>query len=388
MQGHTEKLSSFDKWWDCPKKHFKRVHCWLPRLKEVVRKLSGRGLRYFTLCARPMIDIFMLLDDGLLKIDFENRAIPGVQFCEVDENSYIEIVDMLAREDAGFYGKLEDVALFQDDDYTERFGSLREIEEEREREGEALPQDRLTCLRLKSTALLFQSSFPYDFVNLDFCDYYYQRPPAVFRIDDTVGRFLDWQRRSGSGADAVTVNDFILAVTCRYDESFPSQAKAFLAELVKNNCKQWSEYDETIRKSKGMSVDEWIEAYSEDLFFAAWPKHVAQKASELGWESEILDYVHYQRPADRTVPFVMICLVMRFTRSQAPSDLAAALYAIESDNRKQIPEISWDSDDGKTLRHHLERVRKLRNEQARRRGRIELPEIGDRESSASHVPQS
>jgi hypothetical protein len=377
MQTGGETLSSFDKWWDDPKKHFKRVHCWLPRLKEVVKNLGGRGLRYFTLCARPMIDVFMLLDDDLLLMNMENRAIGGVQFCEVDEEKYVEIVDMLVREDSGFYGKLEDVALFEDDDYTKDFKSLQEIEEEREREGEALPRDRSERLRLKATALMFEASFPYDFVNLDFCDYYFQRPPEVFRIDDTVGRFLDWQRRKSIGAEPVSVNDFILAVTCRYDESFPQQAETFLGELVQDNCKKWSQYDEAVRKSKGMSVDEWIGAHSEDLFFAAWPKHIAHKASGFGWNSEIVDYVYYQRPADGKGPYVMTCLVMRFTRNLVATDLDAALYAIERDNRKEIPEIPWGSDDGKSLWAHLERVRKLRNEQAKRRGRVELPEIKD-----------
>jgi hypothetical protein len=375
MRAGGEKLSSFDKWWDDPKKHFKRVHCWLPRLKEIARSVRSRGLRYFTLCARPMIDVFMLLDDSLLHMNKDNRAIAGVQFCEMSEPNYTEILDMLAREDSGFLGRLEDVALFEDDEYTKHFKSPQDIYEEREREGESLTEEKSDRLQLKETALLFEASFPYDFVNLDFCDYYYQRPPEVFRITETVGRFLDWQRRTSIGANPVSVDNFILAVTCRYDESFPQQAEEFLGRLVQDNCNKWSQYDEAIRKSKGMSVNEWIAAHREDLFLSAWPKHIAHIASEFSWDSEILDYVYYNRPADSRTPYVMICLVIRFTRSLTATDLASALYAVDTENRREIPEIGWTSDEGKNLLAHLERVRKLRNEQANIRGRVELPDI-------------
>jgi hypothetical protein len=322
-----------------------------------------------------MIDVFMLVDDNIVLMDPSNRAIDGVWFCERHDESYTEILDMLARTGSGFLGSLEEIALFRDDDYTKAFATTDAIIAERVREGEDITPEKLKRLRLKETSLLFDASFPYDFVNLDFCEYYYQAPPAVFTITETVGKFLELQRRTSPDADAVKIDDFMLAVTCRYDLSFPAPAHAFLANLVEENCTTWSEYDEAIRTSRGLSAREWIVAHKEDLFFSAWPKHIAQVASVLGWESEILDYVYYPRPADDRSEYTMVCLVVRFRRSDVTNDLLSALHALQRGNRVEIPDVGWESKKGRPLHAHLKKIRELRNQQARLRKRAELPAI-------------
>jgi hypothetical protein len=112
----------------------------------------------------------------------------------------------------------------------------------------------------------------------------------------------------------------------------------------------------------------------EDFFLSAWPKDVARKARDFGWRMDILDYVYYQRPADATVPYIIVCLVGRFSRdSGEPDYMPAALHALERQNRKLIEEIDLKSKEGRELSASLERIREVRNEQARRVHRPELP---------------
>jgi hypothetical protein len=371
-----KKLSDFGKWWSDPKKHFKRLNHWLPHLRQTAANLNGhRGIRYFTLCARPMIDVFMLVADNILKIDEVGHTIRGVKFCECVPDHYIEIREMMAREDAGFFGKLEDVALFTDDAFTETFKTLDEISMALE-EDEARPEDEIERLQKKRIFHFFQTSFPYDYINLDFCQYYYPQPPDVFRINETVGRFLEWQRNESSDAQPVAVSDFILAVTCRHDSLFPKEAEDFLLGLVTENYDASTEYREQLRSSRSVeAVDDWLKKDREDFFLAAWPKDVARLAKERGWKTEILDYVYYQRPADESVPYIIVCLVLRFSLEvTTPDYLPAALFALDQQNRKLIGEIDPKSTEGIELKRSLEGILIIRNDQARRVNQVELPE--------------
>src|SRR5271156_1407070 len=188
-------MPEFDKWWNDLKKHQKRVRHWLPHWKALAASVAHeRSMRYFTLCARSMIDVFMLVREGLLEIDPESHAIKRVQFCECDQEQFVEIKEMVAREDAGFFGQLEDVVLFKEDDFTAQFPTIDSINEKLEDEGLQNEIEKVDKLQLKRTHFAVRSSFPYDFINLDFCQYYYPKPPGMLRVNETVERFLDWQR--------------------------------------------------------------------------------------------------------------------------------------------------------------------------------------------------
>jgi hypothetical protein len=218
-------MSDFGRWWKDLKKHEKRLRHWLPHWQALAQRIgNGRRLRYFTLCARPMIDVFMLVREGLLEVDPENHSIGRVQFCECDPDHFNEIREMIAREDAGFFGELETVVLFQDDDFTGQYPTPESIDLRLEDEG--LQSDKLDRLQLKRTFLNVKASFPFDCINLDFCDYYYPRPPNMLRVNETVERLLDWQGRRSNDPEGVSLAEFVLTVTCRYDSDFPAEAEA------------------------------------------------------------------------------------------------------------------------------------------------------------------
>lgn len=367
-------MPEFDKWWDNLKKHKKRLRHWLPHWKDLAARIGDdRPVRYFTLCSRSMIDVFMLVGEELLKIDPGNHSINRVQFCECDQEQFGVIREMVAREDAGFFGRLEDVVLFKEDDFTAQFPTLESVNLKLEDEG--LQHDLEDKLLLKKTHIYVRSSFPYDLINLDFCQYYYPRPPGMLRINETVERLLEWQQRTSEDSEDVHLEEFILTVTCRYDVEFPKEAEKRLTELIQNNCTTSQKYKDEVEKTRGNArVEEWIDKDREDVFFSGWPKDIARSAREYGWSMEVLDYVYYQRVGDENNPYVIACLVARFSRSNLiPDYIPTALFALHPENRKFIDEIDRDSTEGQQLLESLGNIVAVRNEQARLKHRPELP---------------
>jgi hypothetical protein len=80
-------------------------------------------------------------------------------------------------------------------------------------------------------------------------------PPDMLRINETIKKVLEWQRRQGNDdlvSDGVEVEDFILAVTCRHDDGgFPQPAQERLTALIKENCAQSEDYKEQVIALRG-----------------------------------------------------------------------------------------------------------------------------------------
>jgi len=368
-------MPEFDQWWNDPKKHCKRLDYWLPHWRALALRLEGaRRIRYFTLCARSMIDIFMLVKEKILAIDAENYSISSVSFCECDEDQFDEIREMIGREDAGFLGRLEDVALFAEDDLTGQFLTMDDISRKLEEE-EAMSEHDVDRLKLKRTHLNVRSSFPYDCVNLDFCQYYYSKPPGMTRINDTVKKILEWQMLPSTNAEVKNVDEFLLTVTCRHDTEFPEEAENRLRNVIRENFAQHAPYKAAFDQSRGISLDEWSQKNREDFFFAGWPKDIAIGAKERGWTTDILDYVFYRRLNDEGQPYVIVCLVLKFTKSPQQVDyLPVALRALDSAGRILIDEIDRQTEEGKRLIADLSGIVAIRNEQAKLKHLQELPE--------------
>jgi hypothetical protein len=370
-------MSSFSKYWDDLKKHEKRVKYWLPHLQEIASRLgSQRDIRYFTLCAIEMIDVFMLIREGILRRDQDSNAIRGVQFCECVPEDFTLIRDLVASEDIGFLGLLEDIALFQDDEFTLQYPTKLSIEEALALEDVAADW-RGKRLNLKRRHHDFKATFPFDYMNLDFCAQYYE-PSDLLKVNKTVERFLEWQKNDALDGSA-SVDEFVMAITCKLEGKLPVPAANRLSALVRENCAKSDIYDLSVRETRGWGgVAEWLKRDLNDFFLAAWPKDIASIAKALFWKTDIIDYVHYTRMGDHGNPYSMVCLMARFTRERSEPDyMPAALYALDRGKRKLIPERLSDSPERKSLRASLNEIVKVRNEQAKRFRREDLlPEPG------------
>jgi hypothetical protein len=369
--------AEFDKWWDDTKKHYKRLHYWLPHAKELKTRVSNtRAFRYFTLCARSMIDVFMLAKEGVLIYDSNQDAVMHVRFCESDIEQFPEISELIGIENAGFFGELEKLVLFQDNDFSAQYPTLESIDDALADEG--LVIEKRETLQTKRTHLYAKGSFPYDFINLDFCGYYYPKPPDILKINRTVDKFLDWQRQYGNGeisGSKIQVNDFLLSVTCRHDDDFPQEAEKRLAELVKANCRTHPDYKRYLEENRRVSdLNAWIQNAKEDFFLSTWPKEISRLAQQYQWDMEILGYVHYDRVNEENQPYKIACLVCRFTRISDDSGyLEAAICALDQSRRNFISDIGKNTPKGQELLKNLAGIVQLRNQQAKRKRRPLLP---------------
>jgi len=367
----------FGKWWPCLKKHEKRLEVWTPHLKMLKQGLNGRQLRYFTLCARPMIDVYLLVREGLLTLDQNSRRIEGVSFCELDEDAMSEIKELIGVEEAAFLGRLEDIVLFKDTHRSIAYETLKDISGYIEEEGEGLNPRIFAELELKRKHLEFRRFFPFDFLNLDFCDRYYPKPPDVFRIHQTVERILEWQGVAGDAPDGrrIRVPRFVVAITCRMDQVFPPQAANHLKTIVEENCKTHRQYKTALSRIGTMSLSQWLINDRLDFFMSSWPKEIIRLAKKNAWDVKILEHIYYDRVGDRGNPYHMVCLVVEFTKTEeCTTYLGAATGALDQRSRREIPFISEKSQKGKFLLKNLREVVRLRNQQASLFKRAMLPD--------------
>jgi hypothetical protein len=319
-----------------------------------------------------MVDVFMFVREGLLEYSAEERIVRNVRFCEMNEELFPEIKELIGLEDAGFPGRLEDLVLFKDNALTVNYRTVEEVSAALEDEG--LPREARDELITKRRHLELRTSFPYDVINLDFCGYYYE-PPDILRISNTVERFLEWQRDAVSAGKSV--EQFTVFVTCRHDDKFPPVATDHLKIVAKANCTEHEPYRTYFERTRGIGdVDRWAEGHNEDFFLSVWPKEIARVAQRCGWEMEITGYPYYDRVSDSGYPYKIACLVARFRNVQAKDNyLRVALQALDAKGRQQIPEIRGDSSEGRELLADLVEIVTLRNGHAAARDRpiIQMP---------------
>ncbi len=70
-------------------KHWVRMHAWLPVAQKRAATVS-RKLKYFTLTTADLFDVKVLEREGLL--EKTARGYPGLGFCEMLDNTYVEIL--------------------------------------------------------------------------------------------------------------------------------------------------------------------------------------------------------------------------------------------------------------------------------------------------------
>jgi hypothetical protein len=371
----------FGKWWPCLRKHYKRLNLWLPHARELKDGLQARRqFRYFTLCARPMIDVYMLVREQIVLLDRDTKRIDGVSFCECDSEVFPEMKELVGVEEAGFLAKLEDLVLFQDIPETETLDAENAITQFLEAQGEKLDFDVRIKAEEKRAHLSFRELFPFDFLNLDFCDRYYGSPPDVMKIHATVDKLLDWQRqpnKTPSGVD-FSVGRFVAAITCRVDCATHADAIARLKRIVESNCAEHNSYGDAVRDRAIGDVDSWARDNPLDFFMSAWPKEIARLAKQKSWDIAILNHVYYERQNDLGEDYHMVCLVVEF--SQAPicnTYLSAVTKCLDIDSRFAIPRFDPTAGDGIALLANLRQIVKLRNSQAEQFARDPLPDPFD-----------
>jgi hypothetical protein len=227
----------------------------------------------------------------------------------------------------------------------------------------------------KREHLQLLEKFPFDFINLDFCGYYYP-PPDILEINRTVEKILQLQAQKGldDQGNVISVNRFLLSVTCRFDEHIPASAWTRLELIVDKNIRRYDDYGAALnRGDKSTNVKAWRRKNPFDFFVSAWPKEILGFARKHGWKMEIKDTVFYRRGSGRG-QYKIVCLVAEFERSRdVDFYLTQAIQALDIDLRTFIGIINPRDPDSRRLLSDLRDLVRMRNERAKKMGVKPLP---------------
>lgn len=142
-------------------KHSARYYGWLPASKAYQKELGQnpkKSIKYFTLCGRKAIDIFMFEMEGVISRD-KNRTLPNVIICEENGRDALEILALVRppQKEAIIVGPLEKILTFEDNEHTRGRSPDDDIRNRHIRE----------MLRIKGLSQRLINFFPFDIINFD-----------------------------------------------------------------------------------------------------------------------------------------------------------------------------------------------------------------------------
>jgi len=142
-------------------KHVVRYRAWLPAIKSLLPESGHKILKYFTLCAKDAIDVFMLEKTGILRRN-KNGSLGNIVICEREMRDAAEIRRLVRPpvKDAIIVGELGRILAFQDTQDTQDLQGYEDDERLR-----SMEQRKLFNTKRKHHQLL--RFFPFDIVNFD-----------------------------------------------------------------------------------------------------------------------------------------------------------------------------------------------------------------------------
>lgn len=197
-------------------KHCARYYGWLPASKSYKKEIKGKTLKYFTLCAKEAIDVFMLEKEGVLSRD-QNGKLPNVIICESEEKDAVEIFKLVRPplEEAILVGKLEEILTFQDTDKTKGLSLDNDVKDAEVRK----------LLRIKRLSQRVKKYFPFDIINFDPWESLVSLNFEKNKMYKAFQRIFELQK---------PVDSFLLFVTTEITKLHPSVESRFRKDFVSN----------------------------------------------------------------------------------------------------------------------------------------------------------
>ena len=161
-------------------KHFVRYKGWLPACMEIKNQVGSTPIKYFTLCAKQAIDIFMLEKEKIIRRDDKNK-LPNVIICEKIPSDAAEIYSLVRPplKEAIIIGDLTKIMNSPELDTS----NIENIKSRKQREEN---RNRKSYERLKGY-------FPFDIINLDPYGNFLAPPPDQNPLCGVLDKFLEIQ---------------------------------------------------------------------------------------------------------------------------------------------------------------------------------------------------
>ena len=263
-------------------KHYVRRNAWLAAASSQAREApsAGRLLRYLTCCAEKAIDVFMFLREGILCRTSHSGIVKGTYFCEMRDDRFANIGNLIGAHEQGFLGPFEKILLFEDYDETQH---LQVGDRSQRYAGEVA-----TKMMWKHRQQRLRSVMLFDILNLDLCGAFF--PPSGGIKSPTlrsIERLLDWQTEfSNRQSD---FDSFVVFLTTHVEEGkVNSEAMEELIGLVHNNSETEASFLRGLEGRFGTGDVRSISGGDFRGFYClALPKLIIGRAFERGWEAEV-----------------------------------------------------------------------------------------------------
>jgi hypothetical protein len=318
-------------------KHCARYYGWLPASKAYQVQIKKKSLKYFTLCAREAIDVFMLELEGVLSRD-ENRKLPDVIICEKKASVAAEILDLVRPplREAILVGELEKILTFQDTEETRGLSPDEDVRDHRIRR----------LLRTKGLSERIKEYFPFDIINFDPYGNLLNPDLEDNKLYESLMRIFELQK---------PIITFLLFITTPISDIHPD-CEARLKTNLDSNVTAHPEIHAALLSSVGtIAYDEIDENRRKAFGFAK--SVVMPVARSKGWKCEHHGICVYESPSRRR----MLSSVIQFSKGlSAPNESAYVEDIVRVIQRMPEYYSHEDSLENQEVKRHLEKIIEFR----------------------------
>lgn len=326
-------------------KHCARYYGWLPASKAYQQEINKKSLKYFTLCARQAIDVFMLEKHGVLLRD-NNGKLANVIICEEKEHDWTEIIRVVRPpvQEAVIMGKLEDLLLYQDDDEVRQL--LQEGDSARPNKAQREKLDR------RERAQRLKDQFPFDIINFDPCGSLLDSELKANNLYQAFQRIFELQKSIGT---------FLLFITTKITDIHPDVQSQF-RETFKVNVSKYPKIRETLLSSVGTTAYDGTDENKRAAFGFA-KSIVMQVAKSKEWSFEhqgiyIYDY--------KTGPTRMLSSVVKLSKLETAPDESVYVEDIIRVIEQMPKYYSYEGSlENQEVKGHLEKIKEYREKSRR-----------------------
>lgn len=324
-------------------KHCARYYGWLPASKAYRELIEKKSLKYFTLCAKEAIDVFMLELEGVLLRD-QNRKLPNVIICEKEPRDAAEIFKLVRPplKEAMLVGRLEEILTFQDTEETRGLSPDEDVRSRRLRK----------LLRIKDLAERIGRYFPFDIINFDPVGNLLNPDLEDNKLYQSLSRIFELQEPTTT---------FLLFITTPIFHIHPD-SEARMRSNLESNVTTHSEIRTALLSSVGtIAYDDVDQNKRTALGFAK--SIVTSLARSRGWECQHHGIYVYQSPSRRK----MLSSVVQFSKARTAPNEPVYVEDIVGVIQRMPEYYSYeDSLENQEVKEHLERIKeyreKVRNE--------------------------
>lgn len=316
-------------------KHFARYYGWLPASKSYQKQINKKSLKYFTLCAKEAIDVFMLELEKVLLRD-QNKKLPDVIICEKEPRDATEIFKLVRPplKEAILVGELEKILTFQDTKETTGLSPDEDVRDYRTRR----------LLRIKGLSERIKEHFPFDIINFDPYGNLLKPDPEKNELYQSLKKIFELQERTTT---------FLLFITTPIFDIHPDSESRLKSNLESNVLTH-----PDIRNALLSSVDtlDYDKIEEKKRIAVGFAKSVVISAGK-GWSHKHHGIFVYESPSRNK----MLSSVVEFSKARTAPD--ESVYVEDIVNViKQMPEYYsyQESLKDKKVKNHLERIIKYR----------------------------